>query len=399
VLLRTAITLALVATTVPAAAFEPLRAGGAQLVLGGEVQGTLAPQDDGWFNDADYGREYSRNVLRLFRLTLAARLSLGAHVAVLGELRSDNLDAPEPYALYLRLRPWRDRSFDVQAGRIPPVFGAFARRRYGKDNPLVGLPLGYQYLTTVRADAAPATSDDLLRARGNGWRTYYPLGYPRAAPGLPLASVLRWDTGVQVRVGSQPVALSAALTQGTLSNPRFRDDNDGKQFAARVAFQPLVGLVLGLSGARGEYVADALRPELSEPARDRTHLQQAWGFDVEYSRGYWLLRAEGIWSRWDTTLDSLRDDRLRAMALMLEVQYRLAPGLYVAARGDHLGFNVVSGSSGPFTWDAPVDRIEAGLGYSPHRHVLFKLSYQHNWRDGGRVRSEGFVAAQALVWF
>jgi hypothetical protein len=84
---------------------------------------------------------------------------------------------------------------------------------------------------------------------------------------------------------------------------------------------------------------------------------------------------------------------------MLEAQYRFAPGFYVAARGDHLGFNVVAGSSGPFTWDAPVDRIEAGLGYSAHRQVLFKLSYQHNWRDGGRVRSEGFVAAQALVWF
>ena len=36
---------------------------------------------------------------------------------------------------------------------MPPTFGAFARRTYANDNPLIGYPLAYQYMTTMRADA------------------------------------------------------------------------------------------------------------------------------------------------------------------------------------------------------------------------------------------------------
>ena len=51
--------------------------------------------------------------------------------------------AVRPYALYLRIRPWLNRDFDIQVGRVPPTFGAFARRTYANDNPLIGYPLAY----------------------------------------------------------------------------------------------------------------------------------------------------------------------------------------------------------------------------------------------------------------
>ena len=82
-------------------------------------------------------------------------------VSLLTEIRSENGESVEPYALYVRVRPWRDRPIDIQAGRIPPTFGAFARRDYGAGNPLIGYPLAYQYLTSVRPDALPASSDDV----------------------------------------------------------------------------------------------------------------------------------------------------------------------------------------------------------------------------------------------
>ena len=37
-------------------------------------------------------------------------------------------DGASPYALYVRIRPWDRAAFDIQAGRVPPTFGAFARR-------------------------------------------------------------------------------------------------------------------------------------------------------------------------------------------------------------------------------------------------------------------------------
>ena len=64
----------------------------------------------------------------------------------------------------------------MQIGRIPPTFGAFTRRAYSRDNPLIGYPLAYQYLTSLRADAVPASADELLRMRGRGWLTEFSIG-------------------------------------------------------------------------------------------------------------------------------------------------------------------------------------------------------------------------------
>src|SRR5437879_4631169 len=146
-------TLALPAAPAPAA--DPIVLLGGRVTLGGEANLTIAPEDHGYFNY----NGYQNNTLRRARLGVTAGLRAGDHVAVLTQILSDNLAAPRVYALYLRVRPWRERSFDVQAGRIPPVFGAFAREGYGPERPLVGYPLAYQYLTSIRPDAAPASVD------------------------------------------------------------------------------------------------------------------------------------------------------------------------------------------------------------------------------------------------
>src|SRR5213075_574688 len=97
----------------------------------------------------------------------------GDHVAVLGDVRSENAfedgfhaERPRAYALYVRIRPWPSRAVDIQAGRVPPTFGAFSRRTYATDNFLIGYPLAYQYLTSLRADSLPADADELLRMQG-----------------------------------------------------------------------------------------------------------------------------------------------------------------------------------------------------------------------------------------
>ncbi len=121
--------------------------------------------------------------------------------------------AVKPYALYVRVRPWRDRPIDIQGGRIPPTFGAFARRDYGAGNPLIGYPLAYQYLTAVRPDALPASNEDVIRMRARGWRPSYPIGSLDVAPGMPLITAFRWDTGVQVRIGPESLNASARRDQ------------------------------------------------------------------------------------------------------------------------------------------------------------------------------------------
>ena len=129
--------------------------------------------------------------------------------------------------------------------------------------------------------------------------------------------------------------------------------------------------------------------------------QTAWGADAEYSRGYYLLRAEAIVSRW--TLPAVRapfiDGPVRATSVSVEGRYKILPGLYAAARVDHLGFSTITGTAGPRTWDAPVDRLETGAGYYVQRNVLLKGSYQFDRRDTNRVPRSHLAGAEVVFWF
>jgi hypothetical protein len=380
---------ALVCGAPPLAGAQPVTLAGGKVRLAGEATFTYGPGDRWFFNYTDY--EYS--ALRLARLELGGAWRPARHVELVSDVRADNFHRVHVHALYLRLRPWPERPLDVQAGRVPPAFGAFARRSYGADNPLIGYPLAYQYLTSLRSDALPTTAVDLLRMRGRGWRSSFSLG-AGPGPGLPLVSSVRWDTGVQVRVAPEPVELLAAVTSGTLSSPQLRDDNAGKQVTGRAMVRPMVGLVLGVSAARGPYLSRDLTDGLGGSWTGNT--QTAWGADLEYSRGYWLARAEGIWSAWDvpTFDDPLLTGPLRARGLMLEGRYKIRPGLYAAARVDHLGFSEVAGVD----WDAPVWRVETGGGLSLRRNVIVKVVYQHSRREGTPARLRAF-AGQLLAWF
>lgn len=366
-----------------------------RLAVGAEVVATAGEADEvAFFNYTDY----ERNVLRMVRLGLSAAWRPSDRVALVGEVRSEDFNGVRAYAAYVRLRPWRKRAFDIQAGRIPPAFGSFGRRAYYADNPLVGYPLAYQYLTSLRPDAAPWTAEDLRVMRGRGWRTSYPIGSLEQAPGVPLVSAFQWDTGVQAHWKGTHVELTGALTNGTLSDPRLTDNNGGKQVSGRVAVQPAIGLVLGASAARGEWLDRGVARLLSPGAQDSA--QTAWGLDAEYSRGYWLIRGELVWSRWNVPLAAAGHTvDLDALATWVEGRYRLTPRIFVAGRVDRLGFSTIATGSGGLAWDAPVSRVEAAAGYYLQRNLVARLAVQHNRRDGGRVRTRTYVSGQLAYWF
>lgn len=363
--------------------------GAGRLVIGGEASASAGRNDDiAFFNYTDY----RHNTLRMVRLALAARWQPATRIAVLADIRSENFEAPGPYALYVRLSPLADVPLDVQAGRIPPVFGRFARHAYAADNPLIGYPLAYQYLTSLRPDAMPATAADLLRMRARGWRVSYPIGDASPAPGLPIVSAFEYDTGVQARYAPGVFDFAAAVTTGTLANPRFGDDNGGRQIAFRAGAQPVPGLIAGLSLARGAWLADEVVP--SEPRR--AYRQQAIGIDAEYSRDNWLVRGEAILSEW--RLPTI-GPALTARTAFVEGRVRVHPRAFVAARVDRLDFSKLTSGPTALTWDAPVSRVELGGGWYFRRNLVAKTEWQYNWRDGGRVRERGFVSAQLLFWF
>jgi len=388
----------LLAQMLPAGPIELARG---TVTVGGEVTATFgSPDHIAFFNYTDY----EHNALRMFRVSLSGMWRPSGRLALVTEFRSEDLRRVIPYALYARVRPWRTRAFDVQVGRIPPVFGAFARRSYGTDNPLIGYPLAYQYLTSMRPDAIPATADDLLLMRARGWRVTYPVGSPQPGPGVPLITAYRWDTGVEAHATAGMFDLSGAVTSGTLSNPRVTDDNRGKQFSGRVAITPAVGLIVGVSGARGAFLTRALADAYAAPD-DHKYPQDAIGIDAEYSRGYFIVRGEAIRSRWHlpSIASPVIGGPLRTSSAFAEARYRFTPRYFAGARVDALRFSEVTGhrlfNGQPTPWDAPVKRIEAGGGVYLQRNLTLRAIVQRNWRDGGRVHDKTYLSGQLSYWF
>ena len=375
---------------------EPVTIGGGRVVLGGDVAVSVAPEDPGFFNYSDY----EHSTLREIRLGVTASVRATDRISFLGEVRSENFGHVSPFALYARVRPFPTRRLDVQIGRIPPTFGAFTRRAYSRDNPLIGYPLAYQYLTSLRADAVPATPDELLGMRARGWRTQFSIGNPEPSRGLPLVTAFRWDTGVQVSTGWRAVGATVSLTNGSASNPRVEDDNSGKQLAARVTLTPATGLVLGSSWSRGQFLSRRVMNAVAAGTPD-DFVQRAYGLDIEYSRDRWLVSGDAVYSRWQLPLptEALAQGRLQALAVSMTGRYTLLPGIYAAARVEHLAFSRIAGTRRMVAWDAPVSRVEIGGGYYLQHNVVARVSWQHNSRDAGRTTQDSLVAAQLLYWF
>ena len=394
------------ASAAPARAQElpygPMSFGNGRVTIGADVSFSTSTEKDSasdtahsaWFNYTDY----EHSTMRMARLGATVDVRIVDRVSFLGELRSENGDSPQAYAVFLRVRPFKNRPLDIQAGRIPPIFGAFSRRSYGDGNPLIGYPLAYQYLTSLRPDAVPTDGDELLRMRARGWRPSFRLGAQTVGTGMPLITAFRYDTGVEARVGPERLSLSMAVTNGTVSDPRTKDNNDGKQVAGRGEWRPIAGLILGASAARGRYLSDSVWASIAASGRpaiaDRS-TERAFGVDVEYSRDHWLARGEAIWNRWEVPTVA---SRMNAASMFVEGSYKILPGLFAAARIDALRFDRITTATQSRTWDAPISRVETGIGYYVRRNLLAKTTYQYNRRDGGLVRRRGLVAFQLRYW-
>jgi hypothetical protein len=375
---------------------EPITFAGGRLLIGGDASATFGSEDPGWFTYTDY----ETSAIRRLRAGVTVEARATDRVAFLAEIRAETGVGLTPYAWYVRISPLASGLIDIQAGRIPPVFGAFARRSYPQDNPLIGSPQAYQYLTSMRADAIPATVNDLLRMKSRGWLVQYPVGDTTPHNGVSTVAAEKWDTGVQVRVGPPAFEAAVSYTVGALSAPRVSDDNDGGQISGRVAWRPVPAFSVGVSAARGVFVADNVRQARPDapPGNDD---QRAFGVDAEASWGRWLVRGEFVSNAWRIpALDSPQiTDPLGVRSGYLEAKVRLFPRLYVAVRGDRMAFSTIAVPGGAEDWEADVSRLEYGVGYTIRRGLLIKASVLSNWRDGGRVRQSNLGAVQALFWF
>ena len=381
----------------------PLTLFDGRLVVAGSLSASIAPSDDrAYYNLTGYNND----ILRLVQVSFDASYRLGSRAEIVAGV--DGLTPIDrwdwngyPSALHLAVRPWSGHAVTVRAGIVEPAFGAFLRRVYGPGNLLIGYPLAYHYATTVRSDAFPASTDDLLRHRGFGAVTHYSIGDTYREPGLSLVNSFGWNPGVQVEAGSGAVRGSVGVLRGGIANRYAYDADSGWTVNGRLEVNPSPALALGTSVAYGGYVDLDTKPLTETAVYNRTPRETAVSFDAEYSRGYWLLRGEAILNRRSVPAFSAPylAEPLNGWWLGAETRYKLFPGMYLAARVERLSFSTVAGSTTTNTWDAPVWRVEAGGGYSLTRNVLGKVTYQRNSRDSQWYPHQQLVSAQVVLWF
>src|SRR5215204_4313109 len=319
---------------------RPITFGDGRVVVSGDVAMSFGLADVGYFNLFDY----SHDAYNVLTMSISAEIRATDRIGFVGQVVDE---------VSLRGRPAVDTPFTILAGRIPPVFGAFARRDYGEVNPFIGLPLAYGYSTTMRPEPPPSQRELLLN-RGGGWAVRYPRATATVGPqGLPLVAARRWDTGLSAQWDGGKVDAGVALTIGTLSSPLSDDDNDGKQISGRVGITPTASFSIGVSAASGEYLSEAGgRTDygdvgmLPPPASYETHRQQALGLDAEYSLGHVVVRGEVVASRWDVPFQNGDPTLpLDALGTAVETRVALTPRWSMAVRGDRLGFSRVAAAN------------------------------------------------------
>jgi hypothetical protein len=335
------------------------------------------------------------------------------HLAVFGQVLFDEASVfpARTYGLYAMASNFGIPDMSVEVGKLPSIFGTFAPRAYENKNPLIAHPLAYQYHTTLRADQIPMSPAALIEMRGRGqqgvsYEDFHgnPSGASGTQSGSPILYDTCWDIGAVALGTWRWLEYAGGVTMGTVGMPmRSRDSNDGRQLVGRLGFVPVTGLRISLSGARGPYLATAVRDFLPEGVALEDYDQFAKALSIDYSFGHASFVAEvvdnGFESPWIP-------EELGTTAWYAEGKYTFLPGAYFAARFDQLEHSEIAYEDPETfemkraTWDQDVQRIETAIGYWVTSGILTRVDLQL-WDEnaGPWTTTSSLVACQAVVTF
>ena len=99
---------------------EPIALANGRVTVAGDVSASFGSSDPGFFNYTDY----EHSALRLLRIDVSAVVKAGPHLSLLGEVRTENVDSVQAYALYARIKGLADQLEHPQSAifnlHVPP---------------------------------------------------------------------------------------------------------------------------------------------------------------------------------------------------------------------------------------------------------------------------------------
>jgi hypothetical protein len=322
------------------------------------------------------------------RMRLFLQSWLNERIGVFGELLLDIDSDPRLNGAYvvvneLASQPW----LNARMGLSPSIVGGFGlRSTYFNANPLIGVPLLWQYRTSLASDGS-STPLGLIGSAGDA---------PGA--GTPLLYDTCWNIQWELLGELGRFEYSIGLTPGSLSNPIKSRSVGGSQWLGRVGVAPLTGLRVGVSGAHGPWLTDPLPDGTGQlPYSDDPGAfdQSALGIDFEYLRGPLALYSEWFALRFETPLVA---EDLDALGGFVEARVDVAPGWYVAGRYGGLFFSDVTVAATAAPWSPEVRRSELAVGYRVSREMLLKLDWQRTSQSAAQFTQNLFAAQLSAVF-
>ncbi|MGH7477324.1 MAG: hypothetical protein ACRELD_13710 [Longimicrobiales bacterium] len=340
----------------------------AQLQISGQVEALASTRPDTRGLNLNFRGDSPFSTLRM---RLFAQRWITEDIGVFAELLYDIESTPRINGAYLVINDIAGHEWlSARVGMAPSPVGNFGlRSTYFNSNPVIGVPLVHQHRTTLDASGL-ATAADLLRRR------------ERNIIGLPMMYDGCWNVMWELFGNAGRFEYSLGATSGSVSNPLATRLEDGVQVLARLGYEPVDGLRLGVSGVLGPYIGGPNRdPGITAtefPGEPADYVQRVLGFDAEWLAGQFHFFAEGYVSEWQVPL--MPGEDLRARGGYIEGRYDFLPEWFAALRAGTLAFNeiaVPTPGTGRTGWDDDVLRIEPSLTFRLAREVHLRANWQH----------------------
>ena len=349
----------------------------AQMNVNGRVESVLIDAQDGAPVEKSYNviNHGDPTFLWRFRGYLDMQVSERSYIFTDIRLQPDGLQVD--FAA-IRLYFNDNQTFGVQTGVLGTFIGNVTARRSSKYNPLIHLPIMYDYYTALPDD--PQSSPyELFEQRGTG-------------TGLPIFYLGVYRPGVELfATVLEKIDLHAGVYNSSPSNPYMAYSASDFNYSARIGIRPVMGLNMGLSYNYGPFMGQDEYSYVDVSGA----IQSLYDVDVSYERGYFSFFGQAVLNTWEHP--TLPDD-LGVFSYYLEGKYKFAPHAFAAVRYGHSMFSEFEIHEQSLPWDDNIQRIEVGLGYYLERETLAKIVYQHNRTERIDPRDD-YVALELSAGF